>query len=318
MRKDNFDILARTTDLLTEIKTTEDCKQADRELMNFLEKQIKRSKTIEELLEIWSDGCKGLELLRLRFNLIKAKFEARPDDERMLGALGVGMSWDAEFDHDNVFADSSAVLDLTREAYSKDFDSLEADKTALASMLLLDYLYRGNYDGLPFYEVIKTTLFLIYVKSFRGLDNLSTVKYKEYFYDFKLEDRKFVEIFAAGLKDLLSEGQSILSLEMQRLLNGLLVSVWTGMSECEVFRVYNELAMVLGSDKTELGVRSELMNKLHLSKGFAVKRDYGEQEITYKVNVEALESLATMIKDLELDKLDENKLILDLIAQRQV
>ena len=316
MKKDNYGILARTTDLLTEIKTTEDYSQADRELMNFLEKQIKRSRTIEELLEIWSDGCKGLELLRLRFNLIKAKSEARPNDERMLGALGVGMSWDAEFDNDSVFADSSAVLDLTREAYSKDFESLEADKTGLVAMLLLDYTYGGNYDGLPFYEVIKTTLFLIYVKSYRGLDNLSTTKYKEYFYDFKLEDKEFVGIFAAGIRDLLAEGQSILGLEMQRLLNKLLISVWTGMSECEVFRVYNELTRVLAADKTELGVRSELMNNLHLSKGFAVKRDYSEQGITYKVNTEALESLATMIKDLGLEDLDENKLILELLAQR--
>lgn len=91
MKKDKFDILARTTELLTEVKIADDYMQADKELMNFLEKQIKRSKTIDELLEIWTTGCKGLEVLRLRYN--RLKFEIAGDmaaDRAMLTALEIG------------------------------------------------------------------------------------------------------------------------------------------------------------------------------------------------------------------------------------
>jgi|LFRM01.2.fsa_nt_gb hypothetical protein len=54
---------------------------------------------------------------------------------------------------------------------------------------------------------------------------------------------------------------------------------------------------------------------LTITKDFAVRREYSGNRIYYKVNVEAMRVYANMIKDLGLDQLDENKLILELLGK---
>jgi len=317
MKKDKYDILARTTDLLTEIKTTDDYKQADKMLMDFLEKQIKRSKSIPELLEIWSDGCKGLELLRLRYS--KLKFEiagGMTADHAMLIALETGTLRDYHTTELVSLDVSQSIFQFISETYSKEYSPTDADKLALASVLLLDYLYGGDYYGLNYYETIVNAIDSAYREEILNDTEPPIMGLGEKVWNFKLEDRQFVGIFAAGLKDLLAEEQSVLGLEMKELVNDSLMAAWTGITWVTVFDVYAELEKVLTADKSE--VNAELVNDWIYIKDFAVVREYHKDRIYYRVNTESLGVLVKMIKDLGLDKLDENKLILDLIAQRQV
>lgn len=315
MRKDNFDILARTTDLLTEIKTTDDYKQADKKLVDFLEKQIKRSRTISELLEIWSDGCKGLEVLRLRYS--KLKFEiagGMTADQAMLIALETGTVRDNHTTGLVSLDISMSVFEFVSETYSKEYSITDADKLALACIVLLDYLYSRDYDGLNYYETIKIAVDSAYREEILNEVEPPIMGLREKIWDFKFEDRQFVGVFASGLKDLLVEDKSVLGLELKGLVNDSLMAAWTGITWATVFDVYSELEKVLITDKTE--VSAKVVHDWIYIKDFAVKREYCKDRIYYRLDMEALEVLAGMIKDLGLEQLDENKLILDLIARR--
>ena len=68
------------------IKLLRTISSGDRGVNGFFRKtDSKRSRTISELLEIWVDGSKGLELLRFRHNKLKGKGEL-PADIKMLKA----------------------------------------------------------------------------------------------------------------------------------------------------------------------------------------------------------------------------------------
>lgn len=319
MRKDNYGILEKTTEALKMIKVAEDYRQADRELMDFLEKQIKRSRTISELLEIWVDGSKGLELLRFRHNKLKGKGEL-PADIKMLKALEKGTDPEAVADRENypeeyVFSKiGSDGFPQVAEAYSLDFVVTTADKISLACVLLLDYLNRGDYKGLHYEESIQDKLMRTLREAIYCISSSPEFNGRERVWGFKLEDNNFMGSFGGGLKDLLCEEQSVLAIEIKRILNDLLAVVWTEVAFTSGLEVASELEQVLRADKTELD--ADLVEGLNLTKDFAVRREYREDKIYYRVNVEALEVYSKMIKDLELDGLDENKLILKMIAQR--
>lgn len=123
-------------------------------------------------------------------------------------------------------------------------------------------------------------------------------------------------MYGAGLKDLLTEEQSVLALEMKKIINDFLAVAWSEHEYADSLKIATEIEQVLRADKTEID--ADLVEGLNLTKDFAVSREYSKDRIYYRVNVEAMRVYANMIKDLELDGLDENKLILDLIAQRQV
>ena len=321
MRKDNYGILARTTDLLTEIKTTEDYKQADKKLVDFFENQINRSLSISELLEIWVDGSKGLELLRFRRNKLKGKGEL-PADIKMLKALEVGTNPEAVADRENYpeeYVFSKLGLDglpQVAEAYSLDFVVTTADKTSLACVLLLHYLNCGDYKGLNYQESIQDKLMRTLRETLYYIGSSPEFNGRERVWGFKRDDSEFLGLFGAGLKDLLSEEQSVLAIEIKKILNDLLAVVWTEAAFTSGLEVAAELEQVLRADKTELDI--DLVEDLTITKNFAVVREYREDRIYYRVNVEALEVYAKMIKDLGLEQLDENKLILKLIAEDRV
>lgn len=313
MKKDKYNILARTTELLTEVKIAEDYMQADKELMGFIEKQIKRSRTIDELLEVWATGCKGLEVLRLRYN--KLKFEiagGMTADQAMLIALETGTVRDNHSTGLVSLDISMTVFEFVSETYSKEYSATDADKTALASVMLLDYLYSRDYYGLNFYETIKIAVDSAYREEIMTVGEPPIMDLRENVWDFKFEDRQFVGIFATGIRDLLVEDKSVLGLEIKGLVNDLLMAAWTGITWATVFDVYAELEKVLTTDKIEVSVK--VVNDSIYIKDFAVKREYCKDRIYYRLDMEALELLATMIKDLGLEQLDENKIILKLIS----
>lgn len=322
MRKDNYGILEKTTEALKMIKVAEDYKQADRELMDYVGKQIKRSKSISELLNIWVDGSKGLELLRFRHNKLKGKGEL-PADIKMLKALDTDTDPEAVADRENypeeyVFSkmslDNLDNITQINDVYSLDFIVTKADKTGLACVLLLHYLNCGDYKGLNYQESIQDKLMRTLREAIYYIGSSPEFNGRERVWGFKLEDNDFMGLYGGGLKDLLTEEQSVLAIEIKKILNDLLATVWTEVAFTSGLEVASELEQVLRADKTELGI--DLVEDLTITRNFAVVREYREDRIYYRVNVEALELLATMIKDLELDGLDENKLILDLIAQR--
>lgn len=196
--------------------------------------------------------------------------------------------------------------------YSKEYSTADADKTALASVMLPNYLYSRDYDGLYYYETIKGAVDCAYREEIMIVGEHPIMDLRENVWEFKFEDRQFVGIFATGLIDLLVEDKSVLGLEMRGLVNGLLVAAWTGITWATVFDVYAELEKVLTADKTKIS--AELVNDSIYIKDFAVVCEYYKDRIYYRVNTEALEVLANMIKDLGLEQLDENKIILKLIS----
>ncbi len=229
MRKDEFGILEKTTEALKMIKVAEDYQQADRELMDFLEKQIKRSRTISELLEIWVDGSKGLELLRFRHNKLKGKGEL-PADIKMLKALEKGTDPEAVADRENypeeyVFSKiGSDGFPQVAEAYSLDFVITKADKISLACVLLLHYLNCGDYKGLHYEESIQDKLLSILRETIYYIGSSPEFNGRERVWGFPGDDSEFLGLFGGGLQDLLSE-QSILALEIKKILNNLLATV---------------------------------------------------------------------------------------------
>lgn len=319
MRKDEFGILARTTEALTTIKVAEDYKQADRELMDYIGKQINGCKSISELLKIWVDGSKGLELLRFRRNKLKGKGEL-PADIRMLKALEMDTDPESVTDRENYpeeYVFSKLDLDgfpQVAEAYSLDFVITKADKISLACVLLLHYLNCGDYKGLHYEESIQDKLLSILRETIYYIGSSPEFNGRERVWGFKRDDNDFMGLYGGGLKDLLTEEQSVLAIEIKKILNDLLAVAWTEVTFTSGLEVAAEIEQVLRADKTELDI--DLVEDLTITKNFVVVREYSENRIYYRVNIEALEVYAKMVRDLGLEDLNENKLILDLIDQR--
>lgn len=312
MREDKYGVIAEATRLISNIRVGEDCKreyeQADKDLTEFIGKQIKQVTGLTGLLELWSDSCKGAESLRRRFNFAETKdlIKSPAVAFDMLESLGDGV-----FRNSNVrgFSVLNPDDDLDISFY-ENYHGKAADKTSLMCTLLLDYLYGGDYAGLEYMRSVKSLISCDYTSQY--IPNLAPMP-KIRFWDFKLEDKEFIGLFATGLRDLIAkEADTVLGLKLKWTLTGLLTHIWSVHGGSDVYTIYAEIEKALLADKTKLGV-SSVVNEISYTYHILITKVFEVRNVSYRVNVEALELLATMIRDLGLADIKENEVILNMI-----
>lgn len=328
--RDKYEILTKATELIYNHmswdKTKQDAdntiavsyKVAENDLLGHIESQVESINTIADLVECFYYSCCGIQALGLRSDLLEKKLIGTyKDGAQILIDAVYKYTLNENSDPWELAHPMTSEIDIGVNTFKEPFSLEVPHKRALAAMVLLDYAMNGNYEGL---DIGNTIFDLSYGSCIAPLlkDNWtkrSIVGYYIHGHDFIFKDanKKFISLFAKTLKELLSKEQSILALQIKQYLHNIVVVAWSDYGYVDALTVYVEVENLIIESKSSLGITGQFVESLQYCKGFALKKHYDTDTVSYEIDHRGLKSLIDMLKALGLEDLQEAIHFIDMV-----
>ena len=324
--KNNYQIMSKVVELIeehldieaiqqseqgTELAISKSYKIAENQLLSHLEKEVRGIDSITDLINCFYDSCRGFALLGMRANLIEESLIGPRKRESTILKDAVNKDlYSNQWNYLSLGDPLTEINEFTADNnYRNQYIPSISDKRSLAAMILLDYVLKGNYEGLnigsALYDLTYSSCISPLFKDYWGKRSIVGFYDDEHNFNLKNINKGFIALFSNTLNSLLNRENSLLALQIKQYLHDFVVTAWSDYNPIDALGVYIEVETLITKVKAKETITLEFVEQLQYRKGFTLIKHYDTNIVEYKLDLQGLQSLATMLDKLGLSELQE-------------
>lgn len=277
---------------------------AEQDLMTYVGKQAKKAENISELVNCFYYACHGFGALGSRADRLESKLIGQQKAPAVSLDNAVRKDVDLDIFGNDLYGFDR--LDLPGVRIINDWQKPdEVDWQALAVIPILDYLLQGNYDALRIGDMLSgltqnscLTPLLDHFWNKRSLVGYFDIGY---LYKLDISNKTFVKIFSDALTRLLDD--SIDSLQIREHMHHILLKGWSDNYLFSPLNLYSDLEKLIDRYRANGSIETDLIGSMMTYDIFAIKKAYTPGFAGYELDIQGLNALADMLRDLGLENL---------------